>query len=143
VADLCQDITKTFHFKRELVAECERLKGVPAPAARLAADRTLHRLLAYRDAPQVFCHAFDAGTSGRVEAATREGVSCSVELRKGQAIAADVPDYGIEGENAFLWAFLLEPRDLAPLRFVPLAHATRERSIAADTRALLRDALYQ
>jgi hypothetical protein len=139
---LCRDIVGTMPAKNELVAESNKILSTPPPPGLLAPDRLLHRLLSTRDLPQMFCHAYDAGTSGRIEAKTREGVACFVDLRAGSVLDAAVPAYDIASDNAFFWTFLLEGRDLASLRYLADGAPAHQR-ISVATADLLRDALFQ
>jgi hypothetical protein len=143
VDELLAEIPKTLGANHELAVESSRLRSAGGPPPLLAADRTLHRLLAGRDLPQALCHAYDAGISGRIEAVTREGIDCFVEMQRGQVTVAGVPRYFIEAENAFYWTFLLEGREIATLRFTPTGQSISDETIATPTNKLLRDALFQ
>lgn len=143
VDEFCQEIVANYPETHPLAVEAAKLLKRTAPPPRLSLDRTLHRLLATRDLAQVFCHTLDAGTTGLVEAMTRDGVSASVELKRGEAIFARVPRYIIEREDAFYWTFLLEGRDLAHLRYTPLSHTRPTSGFATPMRDLLREALFQ
>jgi hypothetical protein len=140
---LCRDITSALPAQHQLASEAARLLATPPPKPPIAPDRLLHGLLAKTDLPQALCHALDAGTSGRIDVVTREGVACWIDLSHGRVIDAAVSDTLIEDERALFWIALLEPRDIASLRFTPGERAAGAGSIQTPTPDLLREVVFQ
>lgn len=143
VDQLCDEIQQRLPARTELAQTAARVRMVAEPAPLLASDRALHRLLVARDLPNVFCHIHEAGSSGRVEVETREGIAGEVEMTGGDVFHASVPRYFLQGDNAFEWIMLVEGRDLQTLRFDTTPGVPGKRSTTLSTSALLREALFQ
>ncbi len=140
---LLDEILKAFPARSELAKAAQRAKGVAAPVALLATDRTLHRLLLARDVAQVFCHVYESGASGGLEVETKDGIGGDVAIEHGAVVTSKVPRYFLHGDNAFEWIMLLEARDLQTMRFGPVVDAQTKRDVTMSTPLLIREALFQ
>jgi len=143
VDQLVDEILQKLPARSELAQAAQRTRSVAAPPPLLAADRTLHRLLVAKDLPNVFCHIFESGSSGRIDVETREGISAEVDVSKGDVLHSSVPRYFLTGDNAFEWILLIENRDLAVLNFDTAPGVPGKRTTTMSTDALLREALFQ
>jgi hypothetical protein len=144
VDELCREIVAALPKHNPLAAEASRILATPPPPPAIASDRLLNAYLLRSDVPLALCYALDAGISGRIEIQTREGTECWIDLAHGQVIAAEVSDSLIENERALYWIALLEPRDIASIRFTPAGQRVLEfGTIKTPTSDLLRDVLFQ
>ncbi len=143
VLALCDEILKKFPARSEVGAEAARIKALPPAPPLLAADRQLHRFLSTKDLAQVFCHIYDAGMTGRIEVESKAGIFAEAEIQKGEICCAAVPAYYIEGENAFYWTVLLEPKDVGSVRYMPNLLGRTSAAISIKTADLLRNGLFQ
>ncbi|HQR38756.1 MAG TPA: hypothetical protein PLF26_10185 [Blastocatellia bacterium] len=143
VETLCEEITSGFPARSELAIAARKAMQVPPPAPLMAADRTLHRLLVARDLPQIFCHLYESGGSGRVEIESRDAITGEVDVTKGEVFNSTVARYFLQGANAFEWLMLLEARDILNLRYDPMPALEPQRTTTMPTPDLLREALFQ
>ena len=143
VDQLIDEVLQRLPARSELAQAAQRARSVPAPATLMASDRTLHRLLTAKDLPNVFCHIYEAGASGRIDVETKEGIAAEVAVSKGDVFHSSVPRYFLTGDNAFEWILLVEGRDLQTLNFDTAPGVPTKRSTTMTTDALLREALFQ
>jgi hypothetical protein len=140
---VCHEMTAAFPARHQLAAESARILATPAPPPLIASDRLLHAHLAKGDLPQALCHAYDAGSCGRIEVTTREGVECWIDVALGQVVSAGVSDSLVENERALHWIALLEGKDVRTIAFRPAERPADAASVATPTSELLRDLLFQ
>ena len=143
VEALLDEIISSFPGRSELAQAAHRAKSVAAPTPLLAQDRALHRYLLARDLPAIFCHLHETGASGTLEIETKEGIGGDVAADRGEVLASNVPQYYLQGDNAFEWILLVEGRDLKSLRFGPVDAALVRKTVSQPTTALLRETLFQ
>lgn len=143
VAELCREITSTFPATSPLGMEAARLLQAQPPPPHYSHDRALNRLLGSRELAPAMCQMYDTGATGRLEATTRDGVSCAVEVMNGAVVHASVPTYAIEGDDAFLWVVLLDAKDIASVSFRDGSARRDPPTVTRPTWELLRDAIFQ
>jgi hypothetical protein len=143
VDELCRELVAAYPAKHELASESARILAVPPPTPPIAPDRLLHSYLSKMDLPQALCHAYDAGTSGRIDVRTRDGAVCSIDLCQGRVIGAEASDSSSNNEAALYRICLLEPREIVSVGFTPSGRMPGPDSIKSATSDLLRDIVFQ
>jgi len=143
VGALCDEVSAAFPPTHELGMAVARLREAPAPPPPLAYDRALHKLFEDRNLPEALSLAFEAGTSGRLEVATRAGIAAELNLRKGDIWHAKAPSLFSKDVDAFFWMFALEGQTISTWQFDPSATATDARTLDQPTPDLIRDGLFR
>jgi hypothetical protein len=142
VQEICKDIVKALPRKHELVAEAERILAGVMPLPRYARDNWLQRLAVAKNHPEIVCHIYEMGLSGRLSIRTLDGVECQMDFERGTALRAAVSAYYLERDDAFYWSFLLDAADIESIYFnAGKSHSPAQLRRATDL--LIRDSLIQ
>lgn len=143
VGVLCDEVSAAFPPTHDLAMAVARLREAPSPPLPLAYDRALHTLFEDRNLPEALSLAFEAGTTGRLEIATRAGIAGELSLRKGEVWHAKAPALFSRDADAFFWMFALERPSISTWRFDPTHAAADARTLEQPTPDLIRDGLFR
>ncbi|MBK7994007.1 MAG: DUF4388 domain-containing protein [Blastocatellia bacterium] len=117
VKTLCKEIVKALPGKHKLTQEAEKILAQPTALGLYARDKNIQKLATLKNIPEAICQILEISGSGKLAIITTDGVESEIDFERGQATRAFVRAFYLEGDNAFYWSFLLDPRDIEQIYF--------------------------
>lgn len=141
VKNLCQEIIKALPRKHALALEAESIMRQPALPS-YARDHALQKLAMVKNVSEMTCHILETHLTGKLVVRNIDQAVCEIDFDQGTAVRASVSAYHLEKENAFYWAFLLDPRDIESIYFYS-GPTYGQADISRPTDALICEGLVQ
>jgi len=145
---LCREIQETLpdHNKLHVLA-ASLLPDLASPNPPvLAANRWLNQLAGEKNIPEMVCYITEAGLDGTLYVKTTEPLQCAFEFQQGKIRHTGVSSLFMDAENAFLWIFLLDSRDISQVNFGKYDRTVSnlvEITSQAESEELIREGLLQ
>jgi hypothetical protein len=149
ILSLCREIVGSLPARNALHGTAAEILNRPSPPPPMdvAVDRVLNRMLLAKVLPEALTYAWEAGLTGMFCIQTMDGTECWIEYEDGRALRADAPSMLLESNNAFYWAFLIDPPDIAIAFFTTdparAAELSQTSFMTTETRELIHEALLQ